>query len=78
LRTAGEANAVWLRDRRVPPRGLFPAALALLPEQDGRVSATLRLAMLTGWAPGPGQPQPLKPGSATHSLAEALAKPNQT
>ena len=37
LRAAGEANAVWLRDRRVPPRGLFPAALALLPERDGRV-----------------------------------------
>src|SRR5277367_2770202 len=46
LRAAGEANAVWLRDRRVPPRGLFPAALGLLPERDGRVVATLRLAML--------------------------------
>ncbi|HET9018478.1 MAG TPA: methyltransferase domain-containing protein [Acetobacteraceae bacterium] len=72
LRAAGEANAVRLRERRAPPRLLFPAALAALPQQDGRAVATLRLAILTGWAPGPDQPQPLRPGSATHSLAEAL------
>src|SRR5580700_1797466 len=30
LRAAGEANAAWLRDRRVPPRALFPAALGML------------------------------------------------
>ena len=72
LRAAGEANAVWLRDRRVPPRGLFPAALALLPEQDGRVAATLRLAMLTGWAPAPSQPKPAARGSGQVSLADAL------
>ena len=72
LRAAGEANAVRLRERRAAPRLLFPAALAALPQQDGRAVATLRLAILTGWAPGPNQPQPLRPGSATHSLAEAL------
>jgi len=72
LRAAGEANAVWLRDRRVPPRGLFPAALALLPERDGRVAATLRLAMLTGWAPAPGQPKPAARGSGQVSLAAVL------
>jgi SAM-dependent methyltransferase len=52
LRAAGEANAVALRDRRTPPRALFPAALAALPEEDGRVRVTLRLAVLTGWAGG--------------------------
>jgi SAM-dependent methyltransferase len=72
LRAAGEANAVWLRDRRIPPRALFPAALALLPEQDGRVAATLRLAMLTGWAPSPSQPKPAARGSGRMSLAEVL------
>jgi hypothetical protein len=51
LRAAGETNALHQRDRRVPPRALFPAALAALPEIDGRVPATLRLACLTGWAP---------------------------
>ena len=78
LRAAGEANAVALRDRRIPPRTLFARALAALPEQDGRTVATLKLAMLTGWAPGPDQPQPLTPGTATHSLAEALTQPDQT
>jgi NADH dehydrogenase [ubiquinone] 1 alpha subcomplex assembly factor 5 len=72
LRAAGESNAVRLRDRRTPPRALFPAALATLPTEDGRAVATLRLAILTGWAPGPGQPQPKRPGSATHRLADAL------
>ena len=51
LRTAGEGNAVRLRDRRTPPRALFPVALAALPQEGERVPATLRLAMLTGWAP---------------------------
>ena len=74
LRAAGETNAVRLRDRRIPPRALFPAALARLPTENGRAPATLRLAMLTGWAPAPGQPQPLKPGSATVSLADVLKK----
>ncbi len=72
LRAAGEANAVSLRDRRTPPRTLFPAALSTLPQQDGRAVATLRLAMLTGWAPGPNQPRPAPRGSGTVSLTEAL------
>ena len=72
LRAAGETNAVALRDRRIPPRALFPAALAALPDQSGRAVATLRLAVMTGWAPGPGQPTPLRPGSAQHSLADSL------
>jgi len=72
LRAAGEANAVRLRDRRPPPRLLFPAALGALPQEQARAITTLRIAILTGWAPGPGQPQPLRPGSATHSLAGAL------
>ncbi len=72
LRAAGEANAVALRDRRTPPRALFPAALSALPQVDGRTPVTLRMATITGWAPGPAQPQPLKPGSGRVSLADAL------
>ena len=72
LRAAGETNAVALRDRRTPPRALFPAALAALPMVDGRYPATLRLAMLTGWAPAPSQPQPLKRGTGQVSLADIL------
>lgn len=52
LRAAGETNAVRLRAQRPPPRALFPAALAALPQADGRHAVTLRIAVMTGWAPG--------------------------
>jgi SAM-dependent methyltransferase len=76
LRAAGEANAIALRDRRIPPRTLFPAALAALPQTDGRIPITLRLAILTGWAPAPSQPQPLARGSATTRLTDFLESKN--
>lgn len=75
LRAAGETNAVALRDRRVPPRTLFPAALAGLPQSQGRVQTTLRIAVLTGWAPGPAQPKPLPRGSGAIPLGVALGAP---
>ena len=78
LRAAGETNAVALRDRRVPHRALFAAALGSLPEQDGRVHARIRLAFLTGWAPAATQPQPLKPGTASVRLAEFLGEDHTT
>ena len=72
LRAAGETNAVAQRDRRTPPRTLFPASLAALPQQQGRTEVKLHLAFMTGWGPADSQPKPLKPGSATISLADAL------
>jgi len=51
LRVAGEVNALRERDRRVPMRELFPAALAKLPQYEDCVAVTLRLACMTGWAP---------------------------
>ena len=51
LRAAGETNTVRLRDRRIPPRGLFPMALTALPMVDGRAVVSLRMAVMTGWAP---------------------------
>jgi SAM-dependent methyltransferase len=74
LRAAGETNAVRLRDKRVPPRALFAAALAGLPVVDGRVKARLRLAVLTGWAPAAGQPQPARRGSGQISLTQILGE----
>ena len=74
LRAAGESNAVALRERRIPPRALFPAALSALPAQDGRVPVTLRLAILTGWAPAPSQQRPLARGSAQAKLADFLER----
>ncbi len=71
LRAAGEGNAVMLRDRRIPSRAMFASALATLAQPSPR-EAVLRLAMMTGWAPSPDQPKPLKPGQFTIPLAEAL------
>ncbi len=51
LRAAGETNAVNLRDRRIPPRDLFPAALAAMRSEADGVPVTLRLAVMTGWTP---------------------------
>lgn len=73
LRAAGEASALRLRDGRIPPAALFPAALAGLPQDaDGRRSIMLRLAVLTAWAPAPSQPKPLPRGSGQMRLGEAL------
>jgi hypothetical protein len=35
-----------------PPRALFGMALAGLMDETGQVPVTLRLAVLTAWAPG--------------------------
>ena len=52
LRAAGEANAIRQRARTPPARAIFPAALAKLPTETDRVAVTLRMAVMTGWAPG--------------------------
>lgn len=76
LRAMGEGNALAARHRRPPPRRLFEAAARAYaqaaPAPGGRVSARFELIFLTGWAPHPDQPQPLRPGSAQARLAEAL------
>jgi SAM-dependent methyltransferase len=72
LRAAGEGNAVLARDPRIPPRALFPMALSRLPLEGDVLPAPLHLLTLTGWAPGPDQPQPARRGSATTRLADAL------
>jgi hypothetical protein len=52
LRAAGETNAIRQRARVAPARAIFPAALARLPVEADRVAVTLRMAVMTGWAPG--------------------------
>lgn len=76
LRDAGETNAVRQRHRAIPHRHLFAAALAQLPQQDGRTEAVLRMAMLTGWAPAPSQPVPLQRGTGQVSLATLFGSPD--
>jgi SAM-dependent methyltransferase len=76
LRAMGETNVLSDRHRAVPPRELFPRAAQLFDQaaglEDGRVGATFEVIFLTGWAPGPDQPKPLRPGSAMQRLADAL------
>ena len=76
LRGMGEANALAERLRRPTRRAVFSRAEALLRESDtgpdGRLQAVFEVVTLTGWAPGPGQPEPLRPGSAAQRLADAL------
>jgi NADH dehydrogenase [ubiquinone] 1 alpha subcomplex assembly factor 5 len=52
LRAAGETNAIRERSRSVPNRALFPAALARVPADGDRIGVSLRMAVMTGWAPG--------------------------
>jgi SAM-dependent methyltransferase len=72
LRAAGEGNAVLARDRRTPPRALFPMAASTLPEGPEGIEPGLKLLVLTGWAPHESQQKPARPGSATHRLSDAL------
>lgn len=76
LRAMGETNALAERHRAIPPRALFPTAAALYaeryPAEENRIQATFELVFLTGWAPHESQQTPLRPGAATHRLAEAL------
>ncbi|WP_338549581.1 methyltransferase domain-containing protein [Roseovarius phycicola] len=76
LRAMGEANAMHDRLRHFSRRDVFLRACEIYADtysgEDGRVRATFELVVLTGWAPGPGQPQALRPGTATSRLADAL------
>jgi len=73
----GMAASNVLRDRVPLTRGaLMTAAQAFAgrADPDGRVAERFDLIFLTGWAPSPDQPKPARRGSATASLASALAR----
>lgn len=76
LRAVGMTNALLNRVRRPVSRALFLEAARLYAERhadpDGRIRATYSIVYLSGWAPHESQPKPLKPGSATVRLADAL------
>jgi len=48
------------------------------PAPDNRITATFEIIYLTGWAPHESQQKPLKPGSATTRLADALKTQEMT
>lgn len=78
LRDMGETNALADRHRTTPQRALFPAMAARyaqdFPAHDDptRIRATFELIFLAGWAPHDSQQKPLRPGSASGRLADAL------
>lgn len=82
LRGMGEANAVLARPRTFSKRQIFLRAAEryseMFGDSDGRISASFQVLYLTGWAPDASQPKPLRPGSATASLAEALESEEQS
>jgi hypothetical protein len=76
LRRMGATNALVDR-RRTPLRRATLMRMAEIYAQrfadaDGRLRATFEIMWLSGWAPHPGQQQPLKPGTAKARLADAL------
>ena len=74
LRAMGASNALVARTRR-PSRRLFARAAEIYAERfadpDGRIRATFAIVWMSGWAPHASQQKPLKPGSATVSLAKS-------
>lgn len=76
LRGMGEANVRTDRRRNPTRRATALAAaeryMARHAGPDGRAPATFQILFMTGWAPAESQPRPLRPGSATARLADAL------
>lgn len=76
LKGMGASNMLAGR-RRVPvTRGLLARAGSIYQERfglpDGRIPASFEIVTLTGWVPHESQPKPLRPGSASVRLADAL------
>ena len=80
LRAHAATNVLAARPRHIARRDVLLRALSLYQERyaraDGQIPATVEIVTLTGWAPHPDQPTPLKPGSATTRLADALRAPD--
>lgn len=76
LSAMGEGNAVLGRRERFTQRETLVRAAELYSQRfagaDGRIPATFDILYLTAWAPDAAQPKPLRPGSATARLADAL------
>jgi len=78
LRRMGATN-ILVERRRTPTRRATMLRMAQIygerfADPDGRIRATFDVIWLSGWAPHASQQQPLRPGSAKASLAEAVKK----
>jgi SAM-dependent methyltransferase len=73
------ATNILIERRRTPTRRATLLRMAEIyrdrfADADGRIRATFDVIWLSGWAPHDSQPKPLRPGSATASLEEAVKK----
>ncbi|MGD9915403.1 MAG: methyltransferase domain-containing protein [Rhizobiaceae bacterium] len=78
LRAMGATNALLDRSRKPASRALLVRADAIYrgrhADADGRIRATFNIVWMSGWVPHASQQKPLKPGSATMRLSEALKR----
>lgn len=78
LRAIGMTNPLTGRSRTPLTRKFLMRAAQIYAERysdpDGRIRATFAMIYVSGWAPHENQPKPLKPGSATVRLADALKR----
>lgn len=82
LRRMGATN-VLVERRRTSTRRATMLRMAEIyagrfADPDGRIRATFDVIWLSGWAPHESQPKPLRPGSATASLQEAVRRGRKT
>lgn len=76
LKAMGMANPLSARTKAFSTRALFVEAARHYAENfadpDGRIRATFNILWMSGWAPAPSQPKPLKPGTGRVSLKDVL------
>ncbi len=76
LRAMGAGNVMTDRSRTPVSRRLLGRAVEIYADRfadpDGRIPATFELLVMTAWSPHESQQKPLKPGSATARLSDAL------
>jgi SAM-dependent methyltransferase len=82
LRRMGATNVMIERRRtltRIPTVVRMSEIYAQrFSDPDGRIRATFDIIWLSGWAPHESQPKPLRPGSATASLEQAVRRGRKT
>lgn len=76
LRAMAATSVLVDRPRRPLRRDVLMRALQIYTERfalaDGRVPATFEILTMTGWVPHESQQRPLRPGSASARLSDAL------
>jgi SAM-dependent methyltransferase len=78
LRRMGATNVLLERRHTATRRATMLRMAQIYAERfadpDGRIRATFDIVWLSAWAPHESQPKPLRPGSATASLEEAVKR----